>query len=92
MRTNASIYAQEPVITPERKVWRAVLGLAYEDAELALFSDGTEPEERVRARAFLRADSVHDVEWLRAACQCAEIPFDRVVKWARKRYPHPDLI
>jgi hypothetical protein len=33
-RRSKSIWAHEPLLTPERKLWRAVLEQAYADAEL----------------------------------------------------------
>ncbi len=33
-RTAKAIWTPEPILTPERKLWRAVLEQAYEDAEL----------------------------------------------------------
>lgn len=76
------------VLTPERKLWRAVLEQAREDAELPLFAGDTEPIERISARPYLRADTAaEDREDLKLVCDFAEIPLDRVVVWARDRYP-----
>ncbi len=86
-RTKASIWAHVPIITPERKVWRSVLEQAYMDAELPLFSDGSEPLERTLARGFLRADGASESENLRLVCDFADVPADRVYLWARRRYP-----
>jgi hypothetical protein len=83
----SSIRAHEPVLTPERKVWRAVLGQAHADAELALFSDGSEVKEGTLARMFLRADSADEKEILELVCDFAGVPADRVILWARQRYP-----
>ena len=77
----------EPILTPERKLWRAVLEQAYADAELPLSQDGSEPVERNLARRFLGADSPHEAQNLDAVCEFADVPADRVVLWARKRYP-----
>lgn len=89
-RTSKSIYAQEPLVTSETRLWRGVLNQAYADAEP---SPGVEAEdedalfiEQIRARRFLRADTPGEKEELRLVCDYAEVPFDRVVKWARKRY------
>jgi hypothetical protein len=79
------------MVDAERQLWRAVLGQAYEDAELPLMNDGSEPRERTLAREFLRADDVHIMKWLRAACDWADVPFDRVLRWARERYPPPSV-
>lgn len=87
-RTSKSIYACEPMLTLEVRLWRGVLNQAYADAELCL---GVESEdelfiEQIRARGFLRADTPEEEEGLRLVCDYAEVPFDRVVKWARKCY------
>jgi hypothetical protein len=83
-----SLCTHEPVLTPERKVWRAVLGQAYADAESPPFSDGSEEAmERTIARRFLRADSVDEKEILEIVCGFADVPADRVILWARRRYP-----
>jgi hypothetical protein len=86
-RTPASIWTHEPILTPERKLWRAVLEQAYADAELPLSVDGSEPVERNLARRFLRADSPHEAQNLYVVCEFADVPWDRVVLWARRRYP-----
>ena len=86
-RRSKSIWAHEPLITPERKLWRAVLEQAYVDAELSLSLDGAEPLERARARAFLRADSSEEEAALDLVCGFADVPADRVIRWARRRYP-----
>lgn len=79
MRTNAELFALIPVLTPERRIWRAVLEQAYLDAHLPLEGDGCEPVERTLARTFLCTDSPE----LRLVCDYAEIPRDRVIGWAR---------
>ena len=76
----------DPALTPERKIWRAVLEQAREDAELPLNADGSEPIERALARCFLRAKP-EDAEDLALVCDFAGIPLDRVALWARKRFP-----
>jgi hypothetical protein len=86
-RTPASFWAHEPILTPERKLWRAVLEQAYSDAELPLSLDGSEPVERNLARRLLRADSPHEAQNLDVVCEFADVPADRVVLWARQRYP-----
>jgi len=86
-RTKPSIWAHEPIITPERKLWRNVLEQAYMDAELALSSDGSEPHERILARRFLRADGASGAANLKLVCDFADVPADRVYLWARRRYP-----
>ena len=86
-RRSKSIWAHEPVITPELKLWRAVLEQAYVDAELPLSSDGSESMERTLARRFLRADGASEAKDLNRVCEFADVPADRVMLWARKRYP-----
>jgi hypothetical protein len=72
----------------ERNLWRAVLEQAYEDAELHAVAGeaGTEPFESVRARRYLRADSLFEEDNLKLVCEFANVPADRVVLWARQRY------
>jgi hypothetical protein len=88
-RWSKSIYVHEPLLTPEVRLWRGVLQQAYADAELSL---GLEEDDELfidqdRARRFLRADTAQEAEELKLVCHFAEVPFDRVVLWARKRYP-----
>jgi hypothetical protein len=80
-RRSKSIWAHEPL-----KLWRAVLEQAYLDAELPLYSDGSEPIERTLARRFLRADSPFEMEDLKLVCDFADLPADRVHLCARQRY------
>lgn len=87
MKTNSAIWINDPVITPERKLWRAVLGQVYADAQQPLLADGSEPVERTCAREFLRADEPLEEAILRLICELAAVPHDRVVLWARKQYP-----
>ena len=83
-----STLAQEPILTPEQKLWRAVLGQAYADAEMPPASASKfELQQQIRARKFLRAANTLEAAGLRAICGFADVPFDRVVLWARKRYP-----
>lgn len=88
---SSSLWVSDPVLTPQRKLWRGVLGQAYADAELpvAVESDDEQFIEQIRARRFLRADTPEEEEGLRLVCDYAGVPFDRVVKWARKRYARP---
>lgn len=86
-QTKASIWAHQPILTPERKLWRAVLGQAYADAELPLSPVGSEPAKRLCARIFLRADSSQEEAALGLICDFADVPADRVILWARRRYP-----
>src|SRR5579859_78119 len=82
------VYTHEPILTPERRLWRGVLNQAYADAELPA-EVASEDElfiEQIRARRFLRADTPGEKEELRLVCDYAEVPFDRVVTWARKNY------
>jgi hypothetical protein len=86
-RRSKSIWAYEPLITPEKKVWRAVLQQAYEDAELPLSLDGSEVMERTLARRFLRADGASETADLELVCDFADVPLDRLLLWARRSYP-----
>jgi hypothetical protein len=86
MRTNAELFAQIPVLTPERRIWRAVLEQAYLDAHLPREADGSEPVERTLARAFLCTEGPE----LRLVCDYAEIPRDRVLLWAREYFSRGD--
>ncbi len=87
-RGSKSIWVHEPIITPELKVWRAVLEQAYQDAELSacLETDGAESSECTKARRYLRADSPHEAANLKLVCDFADVPADRVISWARQRY------
>jgi hypothetical protein len=75
------------MVAAERKLWRAVLEQAYDDAEIASFADGTDPAERVRACSYLRADGPTDRANLSLVCEFADVPLDRVIGFARRRYP-----
>lgn len=87
-RTLKSICAQEPILTPERKLWRAVLEQAYADAELLQCErTGFEQHARVLARKYLRADTLREAADLELVCDFADIPADRLIPWARRRYP-----
>ncbi len=88
-RLSKSMWAHEPILTAERRLWRGVLEQAYADAEFPL---GPEQDDELfidqdRARRFLRADTPYDEEELKLVCDFADVPFDRVVLWAKKRYP-----
>lgn len=88
MRTNAQLFVQIPVLTPERKIWRAVLEQAYADAEGAAEVDPNSGTAiRTIARRFLRAAGPYEAQILARICDFAEVPYDRVVLWARQRYP-----
>ena len=73
----------------ERRLWRAVLGQAYEDAEMSAIGEetGAEPLDATRARRYLRADSSFEAANLELVCEFADVPADRVFLWARQRYP-----
>jgi len=77
------------VSNAERNLWRAVLGRAYDDAEAKSFADETaeEPFDASRARRYLRADSPFEAANLAMVCEFAGLPADRIVLWARQRYP-----
>jgi hypothetical protein len=78
----------ETPITSERKLWRAVLEQAFADAELPDWDEtGFEPVARIQACRYLRADSKHERADLSLVCEFADIPLDRVIPWARRRYP-----
>ncbi len=83
----------DPLLTPEHRLWRAVLEQAYVDAESSYDidhdDDGDGPPERIRARCYLRGDSRPDAASLALVCDFAEIPADRVLDWARRNYPRP---
>ena len=82
------MWAHTPILTPERKVWRAVLTQAFEDAEMARNEDEgcSVAFACTRAREYLRADNFEEAEHLKLVCDYAEIPADRVISWARRRY------
>ena len=93
-RRSKSIWAHEPILTPERRVWRAVLVQAFEDAEMTPV-DGeavAEPLEASRARRYLRADSPLEAADFKLVCDFADLPADRVVLWARRSYPQEQPI
>jgi len=69
------------VTTGEQKLWRAVLEMAYADAELP------ECNEQIAARKYLRGDTPHEEGNLILVCEFADLPVDRVIPWARRRYP-----
>jgi hypothetical protein len=50
-------------------------------------TDDCEPLWRVQARRLLRGDSPLEKALLKLVCEFADRPADRVMKWARKRYP-----
>ena len=75
------------VLTPEQRLWRAVLEQAYADAESLAAASAIEMENCVLAREFLRADTPDIAEILLLVCDFAEIPADRVIVWARRRFP-----
>ena len=74
------------LLTPEQRLWRAVLEQAYVDAELLSGDPDVSPKEHLRARMFLCAEEPDDAMILALICDFAEIPSDRVVLWARRRY------
>ena len=78
----------ETPLTNDKKLWRAVLEQAFVDAELPKCDEtGFEPVARIQARRYLRADSKHEQANLSLVCEFADIPLDRVIPWARRRYP-----
>ena len=87
----------DPLLTPENRLWRAVLEQAYADAESGCDAEDDSdsvvdgPPERIRARCYLRADHKQDAAALTLVCSFAEVPADRVLNWARKNYPQPKM-
>ncbi len=73
------------MLTPEQKLWRAVLEQAYLDAEESAATNVT-PRQRFRARRFLCAEKPEEATSLTIVCDFAELPADRIVRWARRRY------
>ena len=73
------------MLTPEQKLWRAVLEQAFLDAEESAAANVTS-KERSHARSFLRAEQPEEATNLTIVCDFAELPADRVVVWARRRY------
>src|SRR5260370_10623437 len=88
-RLSKSIWAHIPILTPEKKVWGAVLTQAMEDAEMTPVGGETalQPLEASRARRYLRADSPFEAEDLKLVCDFADLPPDRVFLWARRQFP-----
>ncbi len=76
------------MLTPEQKLWRAVLNQAYEDAETGAEAGDAVPDspDCIRGRSFLRADTPHDAATLELFCDYADVPADRVILWARQHY------
>ena len=74
---------------PERNLWRAVLGQAYEDAEVPPTNEETGDVglEAECARRYLRGDSPFESANLSFVCAAADVPADRLISWARKHFP-----
>ena len=89
--SSSELWTSDPVLTAERRIWRGVLEQAYADAELPLTAESEDELfiDQIRARRFLRADTPGEKEGLRLVCDYAEVPFDRVVTWARNHYAPP---
>lgn len=87
-RMSKSIWAHEPILTPELKLWRGVLAQAYADAEMLPNGDeiAAQPFESAAARQYLRADNPKEAEHLQIVCEFADVPADRLISWARRRY------
>jgi hypothetical protein len=85
-----SALAPEPVPTFEQEIWRRVLKMMYGHAELPL-SAGQDEEvlfiQQDIARRLLRADTEDEEELLKLICGYASVPCDRVIHWARARFP-----
>lgn len=90
-RFDKSVFGREPMLTAEHRLWRGVLNQAYGDAELPVEAESEDQLfiEQIRARRFLRAHTPEEEEGLRLVCDYAEVPFDRLVTWARKHYAPP---
>src|SRR5260370_41483874 len=88
-RFSKSIWEHEPILTPEKRVWRAVLYQAFEDGEMTPIDGetGAEPLEASRARRYLRADSPFEAADLKLVCDFADLPADRGLLLARRQYP-----
>jgi hypothetical protein len=86
--TKASMWSHGRVLTPEQRLWRAVLVQAFEDAEMTPVDGETaaEPIEAAQARCYLRADSPFEAADLKLVCDFAELPADRLCLWARRQY------
>lgn len=87
-----TMFMHRPVLTPERKLWRAVLAQACADADgnaNAPQESGADAAEATRtiARRFLRGAGPCEAQFLAMVCDYAGVSYDRVVLWARKRYP-----
>ena len=89
-RFEKSVFGHEPILTAERRLWRGVLNQAYADAEPSPGGEAEDEDalfiEQIRARRFLRGDTPGERDELRLVCDYAEVPFDRLVTWARKHY------
>ena len=82
------MFVRQPVPTPERRLWRAVLDQARADASASPQCDPeVEPATRAIARRFLRAASPGEARSLALLCEFADVPYDRVVLWARRQFP-----
>lgn len=78
----------------ERNLWRAVLEQAYEDAEMLSSTEDREslPFDCARARRYLRGCSPFEMGNLELVCDFADVPADRVILWARRRYAEAQTI
>jgi hypothetical protein len=91
--TKASMWSRGLVLTSEQKLWRAVLLQAFEDAEMTPIEGEpvAEPMEASQARCYLRGDSPFEAADLKLVCDFAELPADRVILSARRKYaPEPE--
>jgi len=55
-------------------------------AAIRLAIDVPDPAERIRGRRFLRADGPEEAADLAEVCELADVPADRVILWARRKY------
>ena len=87
-RVSPAVHVSQPVLTPERKLWRAVLQQACADANSSQdCQEAVGPATRSIARRFLRAAGSSEAAILALVCDFAGVPYDRVVLWARQRFP-----
>jgi len=72
-RHEKAVFAHVPILTPERKLWRAVLEQAFEDAEIPVEGNQRVPRRRKRAREYLRGDGLRIEEGLDLVCGYAAL-------------------
>ncbi len=76
------------MLKPENKLWRAVLQQAFDDAEQTGSAEvDFKPRWRSQARRYLCAELPCEAAGLALVCDYADVPVDRIISWARHRYP-----